>query len=488
MKNAFLFSTIATIIPSIVFADGARITQLINEKQAKIAQLEKCTGSTKGLKIAGISTLGLTAVGVSANIAEASAIKKYDSQIESTQKKIDETAKEIEKKKEELRTQEQEEQIRLASEAQAQEQANKEAHILRNVAMQDINTIKNLGNNGDKAISHGYEPEQLPNNLRSQFATAMISFIDRCRGLIKKNGIEEVSLTPTYQQTWQNYATTNTLPEDYILPDLNEHIIAECKITKCSKETHTLKTQGGISTCVSNSGDNTEENTINENSVEKCDKNVLDAMNATLGTKKDTGCFVQKCKDGYHLELNGRKYAVDEFEGVDLNMKCVKDAVVKKATDWTQQEKQEKPDEFCNQAYSSQESKACCLEIYKNKKASSWNVSEKKCICNNGLEWKSNQCQTKIQKQPEPEQNPKDLGGKVITYSRVMSELTFTVNGTKYTAYSYDAKDAQGKKVNCGAGSEGYNKCSKIAIRQKLESLGYTNIGEIVAYSAPSSI
>ena len=57
------------VIPS--FAQHPRITQLIAEKQAKMENLEKCQGTTKNLKIAGISTLGVTAVGVGANIAEA---------------------------------------------------------------------------------------------------------------------------------------------------------------------------------------------------------------------------------------------------------------------------------------------------------------------------------------------------------------------------------------------------------------------------------
>ena len=48
-----------------------RIEKLIAEKQAKMEKLKKCKGTTKNLKIAGISTLGITAVGVGANIAEA---------------------------------------------------------------------------------------------------------------------------------------------------------------------------------------------------------------------------------------------------------------------------------------------------------------------------------------------------------------------------------------------------------------------------------
>ena len=71
MKKYFLFGLIVAIMPSICFGASARYTQLVREKQRKMAELEKCMGATNGLKIAGLSTLGLTAVGVAGNIAEA---------------------------------------------------------------------------------------------------------------------------------------------------------------------------------------------------------------------------------------------------------------------------------------------------------------------------------------------------------------------------------------------------------------------------------
>ena len=71
MKKAFISSLIMSFTCITCFAQHPRITQLIAEKQAKMEKLEKCQGTTKNLKIAGISTLGITAVGVGANIAEA---------------------------------------------------------------------------------------------------------------------------------------------------------------------------------------------------------------------------------------------------------------------------------------------------------------------------------------------------------------------------------------------------------------------------------
>lgn len=102
MKKYFLIGIIMAIVPNICFGASARFTQLAREKERKMAELEKCMGSTKGLKIAGISTLGLSAVGVAANVVEAKKIKDYDSSIESTQQQIEKTQTEIERKQKEL--------------------------------------------------------------------------------------------------------------------------------------------------------------------------------------------------------------------------------------------------------------------------------------------------------------------------------------------------------------------------------------------------
>ncbi len=104
MKKYFLFAVLAALVPNLCFGVSARYTQLVREKQRKMEELEKCMGAQKGLKIAGVSTLGLTAVGVAGNIYEASAIKKYDSEIESADKAIAKTQKDIDKKTKELAT------------------------------------------------------------------------------------------------------------------------------------------------------------------------------------------------------------------------------------------------------------------------------------------------------------------------------------------------------------------------------------------------
>ena len=65
------------------------ITKLINEKQQKMEQLEQCAKKVTGFKIAGISTLGLTAVGIGGNVALASKQKGLDTQISKVQTDLD---------------------------------------------------------------------------------------------------------------------------------------------------------------------------------------------------------------------------------------------------------------------------------------------------------------------------------------------------------------------------------------------------------------
>ncbi|MBR4891719.1 MAG: hypothetical protein IKZ34_00865, partial [Alphaproteobacteria bacterium] len=85
------------IAPFTGHSNSARYEQLVKEKQELIAELEKCTNTTKGLKIAGVSTLGLTAVGVAGNIYEASVINKNENTITQLQQQKDELKKELQK-------------------------------------------------------------------------------------------------------------------------------------------------------------------------------------------------------------------------------------------------------------------------------------------------------------------------------------------------------------------------------------------------------
>lgn len=102
MKTSKMFLMFALgITPQITLAEDPRIQELISQKQAKMQRLEKCQGTTKGLKIAGLSMLGITAVGVGVNIGEASKIKQNERAINTKDAEIASLKEEIAKKKRE---------------------------------------------------------------------------------------------------------------------------------------------------------------------------------------------------------------------------------------------------------------------------------------------------------------------------------------------------------------------------------------------------
>ena len=78
-----IFACVLAVCPMVASADylDDKIAALTKEKLDKIAKLEECQKSTKGLKIAGITTLGVSAIGIGANIGEAVALKNYDAKI-----------------------------------------------------------------------------------------------------------------------------------------------------------------------------------------------------------------------------------------------------------------------------------------------------------------------------------------------------------------------------------------------------------------------
>ena len=78
-----IFACVLAMCPMVASADylDDKIAALTKEKLDKIAKLEECQKSAKGLKIAGITTLGVSAIGIGANIGEAVALKNYDAKI-----------------------------------------------------------------------------------------------------------------------------------------------------------------------------------------------------------------------------------------------------------------------------------------------------------------------------------------------------------------------------------------------------------------------
>ena len=76
-------------------AMNAQIRRLLQEKQDKVAQLEACEGKKQGWMIAGISTIGLTAVGIGGNIALASKSNKLSNEIDTAKEDLSKQEREL---------------------------------------------------------------------------------------------------------------------------------------------------------------------------------------------------------------------------------------------------------------------------------------------------------------------------------------------------------------------------------------------------------
>lgn len=117
-----MFACVLALCPMIASADylDDKIASLTKEKLDKIAKLEECQKSTKGLKIAGITTLGVSAIGIGANIGEAVKLNKLETQIggaKTTKSDLDKqiSAAEEEKAKKEKAAEEEQELQRQAA-------------------------------------------------------------------------------------------------------------------------------------------------------------------------------------------------------------------------------------------------------------------------------------------------------------------------------------------------------------------------------------
>ena len=92
MHNKFMiiFCGTITICSGVAYgvSDARTIRSLIEEKNEKLAVLEQCTKKVSGFKAAGISTIGLTAVGIAGNVMLSKKNKEMDSKIQYAQKEL----------------------------------------------------------------------------------------------------------------------------------------------------------------------------------------------------------------------------------------------------------------------------------------------------------------------------------------------------------------------------------------------------------------
>ena len=120
MKYGLIFSLCA-LCPAIAFADSLdnKIATLTKQKMDLINSLEKCQKATGNLKVAGIATLGVSAIGVGANVTQAKKIKTQNAKISNLQ----DTQTSLETQIEQKKAAEAAAEARLAAETAARQQA-----------------------------------------------------------------------------------------------------------------------------------------------------------------------------------------------------------------------------------------------------------------------------------------------------------------------------------------------------------------------------
>ena len=188
MKKYFLFGLMVAIMPNLCCGASARYTQLVREKQQKMEELEKCMGSSNGLKIAGISTLGLTAVGVAGNIYEAKEIKKNVATIDENNTAIEK--KEKENKKLAEKKAEKEAQEKLIAECKTKFGSGSNLDKITSVEKDESDNCKIL------TCEDGYKPNNVGNDcektLKEELKTVMseneIDCLEKIKKLLSENG------------------------------------------------------------------------------------------------------------------------------------------------------------------------------------------------------------------------------------------------------------------------------------------------------------
>lgn len=109
MLGKFISWLVVSIIPvSGAFCANPELVRLINEKNKKYQQLEQCAKKVNGFKMAGVSTLGLTAAGVAGNVMLANKNKELTKQIDQTKTSIESEKTKKENLQSEIETKKQE--------------------------------------------------------------------------------------------------------------------------------------------------------------------------------------------------------------------------------------------------------------------------------------------------------------------------------------------------------------------------------------------
>ena len=238
-KKIYFCLILSLIFPCVSHGASARYMQLVKEKQEKMAQLEKCMQSTKGLQIAGLSTIGLTAAGIAGNIYEATVITKNKNKLDSLDTNTESETKTTTPPNKDAKpitiTQPKTTTPLIKDKKDIVITAPKPTaptpKTVKQIVEKDIATINSTTvQPGAKIYTHGYYVTQLSRELNTDINVASLdAFVEECVKLREQSGLEKIDwkLNPEYHDS--SVKSLPKLKDDDILTDSTKHLFYTCE-------------------------------------------------------------------------------------------------------------------------------------------------------------------------------------------------------------------------------------------------------------------
>lgn len=247
-----IYCIVCMFLPMVASADALddKIARLTQEKLDKLAKLEQCQKSTKGLKIAGWTTLGISAIGIGANIGEAVALNKLDTKIGNAQEQSEKLDGQINAIQQQKREQEIEqnksgiEQNKSGNVIPDCGEQNKCGDLTAAQLLTNLNATELVCVNGVSKPTDCYSQGEPTGKKQCKNGNVVITYYDTCPGTsvkktTRKNGdlcTDDESAKVLYAQEtfWQNgKCVAKSCQDGKFLSVENGVSLGEC-VTACS--------------------------------------------------------------------------------------------------------------------------------------------------------------------------------------------------------------------------------------------------------------
>jgi len=279
-------------------ATDPMINKLMREKQQKMEQLEQCAKKVNGFKIAGISTLGLTAVGIGGNVALASKQKGLNSQIEKVQTDLD-------FKKTEL--------ANINSQIAAKEEAARQAEL---TAKKDECAKQNGNWVEAEAVCSFVTPTPTANTVATvEEKTVDEKTVELINGSNVKPNIgtacseKEINDKLVVSAVFAVAGGNTGIAGDTICTQNGQDVPCVCSATKCVDGAKEVLLAGGIKTC-----EKTEDDIVKKDDAEKPDESdnvIVDLKGRVINGACNSEDMPRNASAGIYYVL-GRKFTVEK--------------------------------------------------------------------------------------------------------------------------------------------------------------------------------